>query len=324
MRKKNIRIIHFNEIDSTNIYAKEHYQNLPSGTVVTADTQLFGKGQFGRIWSSPRGNIYSTLIYKTKEKFKYPQFLSQIVGLAIYLFISSIISNDIQLNKQQSGEKLNKERQESDKNAYLDENNYQIYKIANSFLDEISEFEIKSKSKKTSLDNIIEKVEKNYGISFQNEHLTIKWANDILIEKQKCCGILIEHIDNTLIAGYGINLNVNPADSSAVDQKTTSLKDFTNINFDNTIFNELVSELIFYFIRLFETYGLSFFWSFWKKLNILNGKECLFLELDNYNKVKNLKKSKIIQAENSIATFSIKLFDDDKIIKTELNNIVIN
>jgi biotin-(acetyl-CoA carboxylase) ligase len=324
MRKKNIRIIHFNEIDSTNIYAKEHYQNLPSGTAVTADTQLFGKGQFGRIWSSPRGNIYSTLIYKTKEKFKYPQFLSQIVGLAIYLFISSIISNDIQLNKQQSGEKLNKERQESDKNAYLDENNYQIYKIANSFLDEISEFEIKSKSKKTSLDNIIEKVEKNYGISFQNEHLTIKWANDILIEKQKCCGILIEHIDNTLIAGYGINLNVNPADSSVVNQKTTSLKDFTNINFDNTIFNELVSELIFYFIKLFETYGLSFFWSFWKKLNILNGKECLFLELDNYNKVKNLKKSKIIQAENSIATFSIKLFDDDKIIKTELNNIVIN
>jgi len=95
MRKKHIRIIHFNELDSTNIYAKEHHQLLPSGTVITADTQLSGKGQFGRIWCSPKGNIYSTLIYKAKENFEYPQFLSQIVGLAIYLFISSIILIDL-------------------------------------------------------------------------------------------------------------------------------------------------------------------------------------------------------------------------------------
>lgn len=326
MRKKHIRIIHFNELDSTNIYAKEHHQLLPSGTVITADTQLSGKGQFGRIWCSPKGNIYSTLIYKAKENFEYPQFLSQIVGLAIYLFISSIILNDIFFNNEKIKQKLNQKTEQTlDQDKQNDnENSGQIYKIANSILDELNEFEIKPGSKKMSLDDIIKKVEKNNGISLQNDHITIKWANDILIKKKKCCGILIEHIDKTLIVGYGINLNVNPANSGTVDQRTASIKDFTNISFDNTIFNDLVSELIFYFIRLFETYGLTFFWSFWKRLNILNGKDCLYLELDQYNKIKNLKRSKIIQTENDTAFFTIKLLDDDKMIKTKLNNIVIN
>lgn len=38
----------------------------------------------------------------------------------------------------------------------------------------------------------------------------IKWPNDILLNKKKICGILIEKIDNKLLVGIGINLRQSP------------------------------------------------------------------------------------------------------------------
>lgn len=45
------------------------------------------------------------------------------------------------------------------------------------------------------------------------EKAKYKWANDIIIENKKVCGILIEKIDNYFIIGIGVNLNSNPANT---------------------------------------------------------------------------------------------------------------
>jgi BirA family biotin operon repressor/biotin-[acetyl-CoA-carboxylase] ligase len=49
------KILHFDEVNSTNTYLKEHAEHLPDGCVVTADYQSAGKGRSGKQWISKKG-----------------------------------------------------------------------------------------------------------------------------------------------------------------------------------------------------------------------------------------------------------------------------
>ena len=52
-------------VDSTNTYAREHFDQLPDGTMVAARCQTAGRGRRGRAWISPAGrNIYATFLFK--------------------------------------------------------------------------------------------------------------------------------------------------------------------------------------------------------------------------------------------------------------------
>ena len=62
---KEAQVIFLEEVDSTNRYAKEHFAELPDGTLVTAERQTAGRGRQGRHWISPGGeNIYASWIIK--------------------------------------------------------------------------------------------------------------------------------------------------------------------------------------------------------------------------------------------------------------------
>ncbi|MDB5700206.1 MAG: biotin--[acetyl-CoA-carboxylase] ligase [Sphingomonadales bacterium] len=50
--------------------------------------------------------------------------------------------------------------------------------------------------------------------------LTIKWPNDLLIERAKISGILLESIGNAVVVGIGVNLAPVPTD---IDRPATSL-----------------------------------------------------------------------------------------------------
>lgn len=53
------------EVDSTNTYARTHFDQLPDGTMVAARCQTAGRGRRGRAWLSPAGrNIYATFLFK--------------------------------------------------------------------------------------------------------------------------------------------------------------------------------------------------------------------------------------------------------------------
>ena len=60
-----ITLLELDTVDSTNTYAKDHFDALADGTLVCADMQTAGRGRLGRPWISPRGtNIYATFVMK--------------------------------------------------------------------------------------------------------------------------------------------------------------------------------------------------------------------------------------------------------------------
>jgi BirA family biotin operon repressor/biotin-[acetyl-CoA-carboxylase] ligase len=67
MKKYNIddwSIYHYQKIGSTNDYAKTHALNSNEEKFgVVSDVQISGKGRRGRDWSSPEGNLYSSLAF---------------------------------------------------------------------------------------------------------------------------------------------------------------------------------------------------------------------------------------------------------------------
>ena len=57
------KIYHFEKIDSTNLYSKKLIkEDVEEGTVVIADIQLKGRGRKNRIWLSPKGGLWFSLI----------------------------------------------------------------------------------------------------------------------------------------------------------------------------------------------------------------------------------------------------------------------
>lgn len=58
------KIIYFQEIDSTNEYAKKRAAEEEEGTLIIADVQKKGHGRRSREWASPRGGIWMSIILK--------------------------------------------------------------------------------------------------------------------------------------------------------------------------------------------------------------------------------------------------------------------
>ena len=82
---------------------------------------------------------------------------------------------------------------------------------------------------------------KNIITKFIKKKIEIKWPNDLLIKKEKICGILQEVVnfnDKTfLIIGVGINTNNSPA---IKNYKTTSLSSILKKKIDN---NKMLKEI---------------------------------------------------------------------------------
>ena len=58
-------IVHLTETASTNTLAMDlAHKGAADGTVVIAETQTGGKGRLGRAWTSPRGNLYLSVILR--------------------------------------------------------------------------------------------------------------------------------------------------------------------------------------------------------------------------------------------------------------------
>lgn len=80
-----IRILEFDELDSTNNYLASKASDMPHGTVVRAECQSAGRGQRGNSWeSAPGENILMSVLLKPSGLKPSEQFrLSQAVALAI-------------------------------------------------------------------------------------------------------------------------------------------------------------------------------------------------------------------------------------------------
>lgn len=74
-------ILYFEELDSTNTYAKGlALTDMPEGTVVIADCQTAGRGRMNRSFQSPKGKgLYLTALLRPQLP---PEYLAQVTALA--------------------------------------------------------------------------------------------------------------------------------------------------------------------------------------------------------------------------------------------------
>jgi BirA family biotin operon repressor/biotin-[acetyl-CoA-carboxylase] ligase len=90
------RILYHDELDSTmNEAARLAEDGAEEGTVVVAEVQTAGRGRFGRIWVSPAGNMWmSVLLRPSIQSLRY---LSILAGVASANAIASTTSLDVTL-----------------------------------------------------------------------------------------------------------------------------------------------------------------------------------------------------------------------------------
>ncbi|MDR3598744.1 biotin--[acetyl-CoA-carboxylase] ligase [Clostridium sp.] len=78
-------IIYFNEIDSTNIKAKElGQQNIEDGSLIIAERQTLGSGRFNRQWVSPNGGLWFTIVLRPEIPPTEAPKITQIAAASIY------------------------------------------------------------------------------------------------------------------------------------------------------------------------------------------------------------------------------------------------
>ena len=75
-------IVSFSELPSTNTYAIDNIQRLPAGTVVWALKQTSGYGRFKRVWSSPEGGLWFSLVFKPTQLLD-PNIYTKLVSVSL-------------------------------------------------------------------------------------------------------------------------------------------------------------------------------------------------------------------------------------------------
>ena len=91
-------VVRLGEVDSTNIYAERLAENeAPHGTVVIADSQTRGKGRLGRLWISPPGGIYMSIILRPRMELKDSTLLTIMAGVACCRALRDVTGLDLEI-----------------------------------------------------------------------------------------------------------------------------------------------------------------------------------------------------------------------------------
>ena len=113
---------------------------------------------------------------------------------------------------------------------------------------------------------------------FTKNKVGIKWPNDLLIEKKKISGILIETIDINnqvgVVIGIGINVHMSEEEGKEIDQSWISLDELTeSINDRNEVIGDIVNK-VFQLTYLFTEEGFKPYKLDYESLDMLIGKKC--------------------------------------------------
>lgn len=184
---KSFRILAFEELGSTNDEAKRlAAEGAPHGTVVWAKRQTAGRGRRGRTWASPEGNLFCSIIVGTKGAW-------------------SSLSLRERDGVRDSETRLPHPLPHPNPLPRAGEGNpsHLSFICALAVADMVREFLP----------------------SHSPQKITLKWPNDVLVDKKKISGILLEAdllaVNPWLVAGIGVNVKHYPDDTP---YSCTSLK----------------------------------------------------------------------------------------------------
>lgn len=166
---KDLEIYHFDQLTSTNEFAKSLTSN--NRALVIAEEQTAGKGRRGRQWFSGKGGIYCSYLFSPRLSLEEITIIPVIAALSVSLSIESL-------------------------------------------------YDLEPK---------------------------IKWPNDVLINKRKVSGILVELIGEPdkiarVVVGVGINVNQNAKEfKGELETKAVTLKELSGKQVDRKI---LLTEIL--------------------------------------------------------------------------------
>jgi BirA family biotin operon repressor/biotin-[acetyl-CoA-carboxylase] ligase len=100
----------------------------------------------------------------------------------------------------------------------------------------------------------------------------IKWPNDILLNGKKIAGILCEIIDDKIILGIGINLNVQQFPDDLID-KASSVFIETKKHFDTQSFYHHLCKSLDSNYRILKEHNIDTLLSKWRKYSLMLGRD---------------------------------------------------
>jgi BirA family biotin operon repressor/biotin-[acetyl-CoA-carboxylase] ligase len=220
-------VIHFEELDSTNKYAKEN--NLPPEGIIITSFQKEGKGRFGRKWMAAHDEDLTFSLIK--------KFSVSVDNIHLVNFYTS----------------------------------YVLSQTLKKFLSE-----------------------------YKDLHVHLKWPNDVLLNKKKICGILLDvsglnDPEKNFIIGIGINVN------KTLIPPTIAFKATSLANETQSVHN--IEEILISFVRNFYA-NLHLIdkrgdlMSMWKLNSELIGKKVKFLVVADSTEVE--AKIADIEADGSL------------------------
>ena len=87
--------------------------------------------------------------------------------------------------------------------------------------------------------------------------IKLKWPNDVLVNKSKISGVLLESFDDFIVAGIGLNILKKP--QNEIKWKTTKLYDHINKEFSLKYIANIILKITFKNYVIWEDKGFNFF-----------------------------------------------------------------
>ncbi len=113
--------------------------------------------------------------------------------------------------------------------------------------------------------------------------LQLKWPNDVLHQRQKLAGILVESRFNTkqyTVVGIGLNFKLPPSTRDLIQQPSTSLEQLCDpVPCRNWLAGKIIQNMI-ETIELFEHRGLSDFLPLWPQYDALHEQAITLIDGD--------------------------------------------
>lgn len=96
---KNFTIHEFDELESTNSHAFSlaNLRQISDREIILARKQRGGRGRNGRVWNSPEGNLYFSLVLFPKIKAEKAAQISFVAIVALHAAVSKILPNKVEV-----------------------------------------------------------------------------------------------------------------------------------------------------------------------------------------------------------------------------------